>query len=230
MKRLLCLILVMGLMAVGACAEEEHVIRVSGSATVSLAADFATLQIGVNIREDSVTEAQQESAEAIQAVLTAIREAGVGEKDVITSQFNLFSGYDVTYDAAGQETRKYYYQVENMLSVTVRDLGQIGKVLDAAMEAGANTTYGITFASTKENEAYQKALTRAVEDAVMKAQVLSDAAGRELGELIRMDASQDNYSYGLRNTYNAKEAAGDTAIVSGDVSVTASVVLEYLFK
>lgn len=233
MKKIVCAALVlavMALLAVGACAEEDRVIRVPGNATVSLAADYATLQIGVISRSESVSESQRENAALMQAVVAAIQQSGIGEKDVTTSQFNVYTTYDGGYDAQGQEVRRVYYQVENMLNVTVRDLDRVGAVLDAAMAAGANTTYGITFSSTQENEAYQKALTRAVQDAVMKAQVLADAAGKELGELILIDASQDHAAYGLRNVYSAKEAAGDSVIVSGDVSVSAHVVLEYQFK
>ncbi|MBQ9264445.1 MAG: SIMPL domain-containing protein [Clostridia bacterium] len=233
MKKFLSLVLIValvGLLCVSASAEENRVIRVSGNATVSLAADFATLQIGVNTRNASIGEAQAENARLMQAVIAAIQQAGVGEKDVITSQFNVYSNYDYSVDDQGREVRTNYYQVENMLSVTVRDLSRVGAVLDAAMNAGANTTYGITFDSTQANEAYQKALTRAVQDAAMKAQVLSDAAGKELGELITVDASQGNYSYGVSNVYSAKAASDETAIISGDVSVTANVVLEYEFK
>ena len=233
MKKIVCLLLTILLMA--ACAafaeEEEQVVRVSGNATVTLAADYVTLQIGVSTRLESVTEAQEENAWVMQAVLAAVLEAGVAEKDAVTSQFNVNGSWDVTYDAQGREQRTFYYQVENILSVTVRDLDKIGMVLDAAMAAGANTMYGITFASLEENEAYQKALTRAVQDAMQKAQVLCSAAGKELGELVSMDASQGTYNYGLRNVYSAKaDRAAGTAIVSGDVSVSASVVLTYRFR
>ncbi len=221
-------------LAVPALAEEGPVIRVSGNATVSLTADTATLQIGVNIRKDTVSEAQQENAEIMQAVIAAIQQTGIEEKDVITSSFNVFSGYDTSYSSLGAETRRNYYQVENMLCVTVRDLDMVGAVLDAAMAAGANTTYGISFSSTQENEAYQKALTRAYEDAEKKAGVLCAAAGKTLGDLRVIDASQGNYGYGMRNTYAYDAAKGveeaSTAILSGDVSVSASVMVEFAVK
>ena len=120
--------------------------------------------------------------------------------------------------------------VPDVLSVTIRDLSQIGAVLDAAMSAGANTTYGISFSSTQENEAYQKALTRAVEDAAQKAQVLAAAAGKTLGELVTIDATNSGFAYGVSNVYSEKAMDAGSVIVSGDVSVTANVTLEYAFK
>ena len=127
--------------------------------------------------------------------------------------------------------------MQNTVTVIIHDLSMVGAVLDAAMEAGANTTYGISFSSTQANDAYQKALTRAVEDAMTKAQVLAAAAGVELGELIRIDATQnsDSYfreTYGITNSYaySAKTDEAGTAITGGDLTVTAGVVLEYAIK
>ena len=242
MKKLIsvCLIalLLWGLM-VPALAEKESegkIIRVGGNATVSLAADTATIQIGVNTKNESVRSAQKENAELMDAVMKAILQTGVEEKDVVTSRFNVYSGYEFITDVLGREKRVPYYEVQNTVTVTIHDLEQVGPVLDAAMEAGANTTYGIGFSSTQENEAYQKALTRAVEDAMQKAQILAAAAGVQLGDLVFINASQttNSYSreaYGVLNTYqyDAKVADMGTTITSGDVSVSANVVLEYQF-
>lgn len=232
MKKFLICLLALALLCAGCVSAlaEEKIVRVTGNAAVTLAADTATLQIGVNTKKDNVVEAQQENTRVINAVIEALWQSGVGEKDIITSSFNVYSGSDFSYDAQGKETRVPYYEVDNMLNVTVRDLSRIGAVLDAAVQAGANSTYGISFSSTQENEAYLKALTRAVEDAAAKAQTLAGAAGKTLGDLLLMDASQGNYYYGVSNFYDAKEASAGSAIVSGDVSVSATVVLEYEMK
>lgn len=170
-------------------------------------------------------EAQQKNSETMNALLTALYEAGIAEKDVVTASFNIFSGLDYV----GTE-EKPFYSVEHMLSVTVRDLEKIGLMLDTAIEAGANQTYGISFGSDRENEAYQQALAKAVADAAAKAEVLARAAGKTLGELTVIDASRNDY-YTPSNFMNAREdAAKGTAIVAGDVSVSASVVLIYGFE
>lgn len=230
-------VLLMVSLALPALAENDRVIQVSGSGVVSLAADTATLQIGVNTRKESVKEAQKENANLMAAVMEAIKKAGIEEKDIMTSQFNVFSSYEYSTSVLGKETRTPYYEVQNTVTVIIHDLSMVGTVLDAVMEAGANTTYGISFSSTQANEAYQKALTRAVEDAMTKAKVLSAAAGVELGELIRIDATQksNGYSretYGITNSYSYAEKMADagTSITGGDLTVTANVALEYAIK
>ena len=230
-------VLLMVSLALPALAENDRVIQVSGSGVVSLVADTATLQIGVNTRKESVKEAQKENANLMAAVMEAIKKAGIEEKDIMTSQFNVFSSYEYSTSVLGKETRTPYYEVQNTVTVIIHDLSMVGAVLDAVMEAGANTTYGISFSSTQANEAYQKALTRAVEDAITKAKVLSAAAGVELGELICIDATKNSNgyyreTYGITNSYSYAEKMADagTSITGGDLTVTANVVLEYAIK
>ena len=230
-------VLLMVSLALPALAENDRVIQVSGSGVVSLAADTASLQIGVNTRKESVKEAQKENANLMAAVMEAIKKAGIEEKDIMTSQFNVFSSYEYSTSVLGKETRTPYYEVQNTVTVIIHDLSMVGAVLDAVMEAGANTTYGISFSSTQANEAYQKALTRAVEDAMTKAKVLSTAAGAELRELIHIDATQNSNgyyreTYGITNSYSYAEKMADagTSITGGDLTVTANVVLEYAIR
>lgn len=231
---LVSLMLLLSLAAPALAEGGSPTVQVSGNATVALAADTAVIQLGVNTRKESVQEAQSENAALMNAVIEAIKAAGVAEKDVITSRFNVFSSYEYRTGPLGQEIRTPYYEVQNTVSVTIHDMSLIGKVLDDAMAAGANTSYGITFSSTEENEAYLKALARAYEDAEKKAQVLCAAAGKTLGELTLIDATRNSADYGILNVYNAKgtaeDARADTSILSGDVSVSATVTLEFAIK
>ena len=233
MKKVILVLLVclLSVSLICANAEEERTITVSGSAEVALAADYAELQIGVNIRSDSMQEAQQQNAQAISDVLAALYGMGIQEKDVITSQYNVFSGTDYGISPEGEQIERKYYSVENMLHVKIHDLSMAGKALDAAIAAGANLCYGITFGSTEENAAYHKALIRAYEDAQQKAQTLAAAAGKTLGEVVAIDASQGGYGYGIRNTYDeSKEMAAGTAIIGGDINVSAGVTVTWCFE
>lgn len=231
MKKLLaCILTALLLFALAAPAlgEDDRTITVSGSATISLMADMATLEIGVETTSQDVAQAQSQNAYEMNNVIAALKNAGVSEDDLITSNFNVWSGYEYATSSLGVETRTPVYTVSNMLSVTVRDLTAIGDLIDVAVKAGANQMYGLTFSSTENNAAYQQALTRAVEDAAQKAQVLCDAAKVTLGDLIHIDAQENGYNYGIRNVYSAKETAADgAAIVTGDVQVSATVTLTY---
>ena len=238
MKKMFCrlsvlciaLMLIMSLTA-PALADDDRTITVTGSAAVSLKADMATVEIGVENQHADVAVAQSENTRIMNDVIAALMNAGIGEEDLITSNFNIYSGYNFEYNSLGQEERIPYYVVSNMLTVTVRDLSTIGNVLGVAVDAGANQIYGLNFDSTQSSAAYEKALTRAVEDAQLKARVLCTSANVELGNLLHMEGGDSGYYYGARNmlTMDAASAKG-AAIVSGDVQVSASVTLVYEIK
>lgn len=205
----------------------QNTITVTGNATLTLAADMAQIQIGAEIRGATVELAQAECGRIIAEVVKSLKENGVADKDVMTSYFNINTWNDfdkLTQD--GQPT--VTYAVSSMLNVTVRDLSIIGKLIDDATKAGANSSYGITFQSSQSTEAYLKALGRAVEDARSKADVVAAAAGLMVGEIDSIDASGYDYAYGIMNSMDARSAVAEgTTIISGDVSVTASVKIVY---
>ncbi|MBE5775912.1 MAG: DUF541 domain-containing protein [Clostridiales bacterium] len=238
MKNLLCKPLILSLivalllsLSLPAFADEDRTVTVEGSASVSLKADMATIEIGVETKHADVAAAQSENTRVMNAVIAALQACGISEDDLITSNFNVYTVYDYSYSSVGAEERIMNYTVSNMLSVTVRDLTVIGQVLDVAVEAGANQIYGLNFTSTESNAAYQKALMRAVEDAQEKAQVLCTASQVELGKLLHIDAQETGYVYGARNTFTMDAAsAKGAAIVSGDVQVGATVTLTYEIK
>lgn len=228
---LLAVLLVCALCVPALADSEKTTVKVTGNATVTLAADTAVLQIGAETKDLSVEVAQSKNSVIINDVIAALKAAGIDEKDMVTSNFNVYSTYDYTWVDGENKQIGPYYQVNNMLNITIRDLTQIGEIIDAASKAGSNVMYGLTFSASQENEAYQKALKRAVEDAMAKAQVVAEATGKTLGNLLEVDASQGYNYYGISNTYGmAKEALDRTTIVAGDVSVSASVIMEYEMK
>ncbi len=229
MKKLITILLAAALL-LAICApaladENDMEIRVTGSATVSLAADTATMQIGVNTSSKDVVEAQNKNNAVMDAVIAAVVAAGVDKKDVFTSAYSVYMDYVDPADTNAVPG----YQVNNTLNVVVRDLTIVSAVIDSAVSAGANNFYGLYFSSTEENAAYDLALKRAYEDAAHKAQVLAEASGMPLGTLKDIIADNNGYgAYGASNTYSmAADAARETVIMTGDVSVSASVTLVY---
>ena len=222
---LLCLLAALCL-AVPALGEGvSRTVSVSGSSNISLAADTATLRIGVSTVRDTVAEAQSESNEIMQRVIAAILGQNVVQEDVVTSDFSVYTERD--YSDASVPVR---YHVDNTLYVTVRALDTVGDVIDAATAAGANQMYGLTF-SSGETAAYEKALRRAYEDAAAKAALLAEAAGQTLGEVVSINASNSyGGDYGIANTYAMDARSAKTAIVSGDVTVSASVTVVFAIK
>ena len=93
MKKITALILATMLMlslGLSALAEnDDMLLTVTGTASVSLPADGATMQLGAVTRGDTVAEAQAENDKTLQGVLNALKELGIDEKDMTTSTYNV---------------------------------------------------------------------------------------------------------------------------------------------
>lgn len=206
-------------------------IIVHGTASITLKADYGSINLGVNTKGATVAEAQAANSETMDKVIAAIREQGVAEEDIVTNSFNVYANYDYQYSKLTEGESVSGYQVENMLMVTVRDLSKISKVLDAAMGAGANQSYGITFSSSKQTEAYDEAMKTAAKDGARKAELLAVTMDKTLGELVNMEEKEYSYNlYGGSAMYKAEDAAAGTPILAGQIVVNATVSLTYNFE
>jgi hypothetical protein len=156
-------------------------IRVSGSGRAVLSPDIAYVNIGVHSESEDAVEAVTSNNIQTQKVTDALVDAGIDEKDIQTTNFSIYPRQD--YDSQGNPTGEITYIVENSVHVTVRDLDQIGEILNTAVQAGANTIHGIQFDVSDKTEALSEARQSAVANAETVAEELAQAAGVELGEI-----------------------------------------------
>ena len=228
MKKLLILLICLFLPCLALAEEtffaaEGATITVTGSAVVTLEADYARISVGVSTKAKTVEEASRENTACIHAVIAALKEAGVAEEDIATSNYYVNAEYD--YSLGGQ--RQSGYNVTNQLTVIIRDMAHIGATLDKATAAGANNIYNIEFLSTQADKAQDEATSHAVQDAMRKAQLLADAAGLELGGILSLTESTGGVYVTARN-YAFKDAvATSNSILPDDTSVSASVTMVF---
>jgi uncharacterized protein YggE len=115
----------------------------------------------------------------------------------------------------------------NRLEITVTDLDSIGAVVSAAVDGGADRIGGVRFEVADEAAARSEAIAAAVRAARGKAETMAQAAGAELGDVVRIDEGRiDEPVYEQRGSF-ALGAAADEAIVPPDeldTTVTVSVV------
>ncbi len=232
MKKLLGIILALALLLpafalADVFAAEGATITVTGSASVTLKADYAQVTVGVSTKAPTVEEASEKNTAAIHAVISALMEAGVLEDDIATSNYSVGAEYD--YSAFGTQTLTGY-NVSNQLNVIIRDMEHIGATLDKATAAGANTIYNIQFLSTQSDAAQDEATVHAVQDAMRRAELLAKAAGLRLGSIVSISDSVTGYS-GMPRVYKSTmDAAAGNSILPDDTSVSASVTIVFELK
>ena len=228
MKKYVAIILAAMLMLTSSLALADTVITVTGSGETQVSADTAIVSLGVNARDRDVLAAQQKVNAAIAAVRQALTMLGVPENCINTDYMNIYA----IYDYQGDQEQVQAYNAGSTLAIKVTEIESVGKIIDSAFAAGANTLNGISFSASDTDAAKAESLKKAVTDARGRAEALAEAAGLELtgietiseGGVFTFDNNVSNFS--ARGI--AKEEAMDTGtvvqaaklIVSASVTVT----------
>lgn len=187
----------------------ERVIRVSGDGTATAVPDMATIRTGVVTRKPSAVEAIEANSRAMQDVIKTLKDAGVAEKDIQTSDFNVRPVYERDRDGRTRPEVQAY-EVSNQVRVVVRNLDRLGSVLDAVVKAGGNRVSGIEFEVSDPKAALDTARKQAVADARRRAAVLAREAGVEVGKVISISEQSHHVP---RPQFGARMAAADASSV-----------------
>lgn len=161
-------------------AAAEKTVTVSGEATVSVPPDAAMIRVGVTTTGKTAHEASDANGKKMSAVLAAIKDAGVDDRDVKTARLSVQPQYDPSKNGAA---RLLGFQVTNQVTVRIRDIDKVATVLDRAIAAGANEMSGIEFVVSDQSKLTDQARTDAVADAHRKAEIYAQAAGAKLGHV-----------------------------------------------
>jgi len=208
---------------------QAKTISLGGSGSASAQADQASISMGVEVTDESAADAISENAAKMAAVIAAVEALGVSEDDIYTSQYSVYAQYDWT--ESGRVFRGY--TVTNMVRVTVKNLDDVGLIIDAAGSAGANRMDSISFelSDVKREELKMNAYVAALEDAQAKADLIAET----LELTITGVQSVSESSYVPARTYQSVAEAdyamgsAPTPILSGELTVSVSVYIVYLF-
>ncbi len=223
----LVLILTLGLCA-GALAsdDDDHKITVMGNATIKVKPDVAYVTLGVQTEAKDAKTAQSDNTNTMNDVIEAIKGVGIADKDIKTDGFYINPNYN--YET--QQTTGY--SASNSVTVTLRDIGQLSTVIDAAIDAGANNANSVSFNVSEPSPHYAQALKDAVADAKTRGEAIAEALGVKLSLPLEVAEQNNDEWYGSAmgnyNSVGAGDAGGEsTPIQSGEIEITARVQVTY---
>ncbi len=213
--------------AYAAAPADGTLLNVSASAEASRVPDIASLSAGVVTQAADGKSAMAQNAQQMSRVLAAIKAAGIAERDVQTSGVNLNPQYRYADNEAPKITG---YQASNTVSLKVRDIANLGKVLDALAAQGSNQINGPTFQIDEPGPVEDEARLAALK----KAQDRAETYARSLGLKVRRIVSISETSGGIRPVMMARMAAApmaadmSTPVAAGETTV--SVNLDVVFE
>ncbi|MCL2678740.1 MAG: SIMPL domain-containing protein [Dehalococcoidia bacterium] len=204
-------------------------IWVTGVGKVTVTPDMAVIAMGIQAQAETVTEAQRQASEAMSAVMTAIKNKGVSDKDIATTAYNIAPVY--SYDRNTGNQNLDGYSVSNSISVKVRSIANAGAVIDAAATAGGNYTRinSVTLTVDKPEQYSEQAREAAMTDAATRAKQLAKLGGIKLGKPAYIAESTANpwRTIYYESPANANIVTSDTVITPGETEVTVTLQVVY---
>jgi len=201
----------------------SRTIQVSGVGTVTDMPDEVLLSLAVYTQSTTAAQATSDNAVAMNRVIQALVNVGVGRTAVSTTAYSLIPILNSSSDQKSPST-VVGYAARNSIQVTLVNVNSTGVALDAAVTAGANEVLGVTFTFTNQKYAtlQKQALGLAVQDAAGQAQVMASRLGvRIIGTLT---VTTGYYS---QPTTQRLATTALTPIQTGTLQVTASVQVTY---
>ena len=152
-------------------------IHVTGQASRSVAPTYAILTLGITSENTNINAAKSNNDRIMSDLISRLSNLNVAKKDVYTSNISVSPTNDY------QEGKRVNtgYRVSNLVTVKINNLDSVGKVVDAAVNAGANDINSLSFQNDISQQLSDSLTTEAIQDGRHKAEVIAAALGRTLG-------------------------------------------------
>ncbi|KLK88096.1 hypothetical protein SZ63_03240 [Methanoculleus sediminis] len=213
----------------------DKLIQVTGTGKVTTTPDQAVVVFAVETENTDVKTAQQQNADRMDAVVNALKRAGIPEKDIRTAGYNIIPITET--DSRGLTTdRVKYYRVINSLEVTLNDVNRAGEIVDLAVENGANKVnrFSFTLSDTKQQEFRSQALTAAVAQARGDADAVAAAIGKTIVDVKEVNVGGSYVPLAYESRYSGMDmaagVAAKTPLEVGEIDVTATVSISYIIS
>jgi uncharacterized protein YggE len=200
---------------------QPRTVQATGSATVTATPDQAQIDVGVVTNGSTAQDSAQQNATMTTAVLTAVKAVLGSAGTVQTVNYSVNPRYSTT---PGQNNMIVGYQTNNSVRVTTNDLTIIGKLIDAANQAGANSVGNLSFGLQDSEPKIQQALAAATKQAMSHAGAIAAGLGATLGAVVTAQQGSA-YSPVLVPVAGAAGVAASTPVQTGTVNVYASVTV-----
>jgi uncharacterized protein len=232
MRELIALFAILVVFPSGASAQQNDrrprvpSVTAMGEAVITVEPDQAQIDIGVVTQARNAPEAAKETAEKLARVMSDVKKLlGKGD-EVKTASYSLNPNY--RYPQGGKP-EIVGYTATNVLHIQTGTLENVGKLIDAAMQSGANTIQRLSFTLKDEHSAQLQALRLASTKARAKAEAMADALGLKIIRVLSLAEGERGVRPIVmpqpRVAQMEAQAAAPTPVEAGTIEVRSSVSL-----
>ncbi len=211
-----------------ATVSEGTLLDVVAEGRVNRVPDIAVIRAGVVSQGATAAEALAANARQMASVLTALKGAGIADRDIQTATISLSPQYRY---ADNQPPVITGYQASNSVSVKFRDIARSGTILDTLVKQGANQIDGPNLTIDAIDTAMDEARVDAVKRARARAALYAGALGMKVDRILMVSEGSDGGAPGpVPQMMVRAEAKDSTQIAPGEQQVSANVRVRFLLK
>ncbi len=198
---------------------------VSATGEVTRVPDLAIISAGVQTLQPTATAAIEENAARMERVRSALKRAGIDDKDIQTSSISLNPEYQ--YDQ-NRPPRLTGYRASNSVNIEFRDLKRTGAILDALVAEGANQISGPNLTIDKPESALDEARVKAIANGRARADLYARTLGMRVVRLVSVsEGGGYNVPPPMPMVMMARAEAADTKIDPGTQQLQVSVAMSF---
>lgn len=205
-------------------------LSVSGEGRAEAPPDLAIISFAVETTAPTAGAAVADNAKKSTALAEAVKQK-LGPRDrVFTTQYSLMPRYEQQERNLGGQVmpRIIGYVASNAVRVELRNVGEVGALIDAATGAGANRVDSLEFTLEERAKAQSDALKQAGADAKRQAEAAAAALGVTLGRVLTATTGSAPIIMPKQMARMAMAAAEvSTPVEAGDVTVSATLQVTY---
>ena len=199
---------------------------ITATGDVTRVPDLAIITAGVVTRSATASGALQQAANRMARVRSALKAAGIEDRDIQTTNINLNPEYSY---ANNQPPKLNGYSASNQVSVRFRDIANSGKILDALVAEGANSISGPNLTIDKPETALDEARARAVANGRARADLYARSLGMRIARVVSVSENSGSYPVPppMPMVREAMAQAADTKIDPGEQKLQVSLAMTF---
>jgi uncharacterized protein YggE len=206
-------------------AEPKHTIAVSATSTIYAEPDLAIITFSVVNEAQTASKAMNENVKRMNAIISHLKQLGVDDKDLKTTNFNISLRYE--QDNATRKRVLVGYQMYQSLLVKIRNFQKLADVIQGALDFGANQVSNLVFMIENSEDIQKQARLQAIEKAKIKAQELADKLGIQLGKVVGFNENSSAIkSFNARASMDVAGASPQIEAGENEIAVTITIIYE----